>query len=164
MTLSLWLLAGLMAHMVGDYVTQTQWMANEKVKRDGPAWVHAVVYSAPFYVLLALMVDDWVAPVHTGGLWDNTHGFWGVRVGWAFTVIVFSHFVIDRYRLAKYLCWAKNQVAPKTYRYPWSEAGSSGYHKDMPDWLAFWLMIIADNTVHVAINSAMIVWVYQGGR
>lgn len=113
----------LLAHAVGDYVVQSDWMAAEKTKRSGPAVLHAVSYAACFLPV----TRNWRA-ILTIGL---------------------SHFVIDRWRLAKHVCWAKNQLAPATYR-PGHTA--TGYGADKPDWMAVWLLIIADNTMHLLIN------------
>lgn len=48
------------AHLVGDYLTQSHWMATCKTKRFLPAAIHAVVYTATFLFLtwnpLALLV------------------------------------------------------------------------------------------------------------
>lgn len=118
----------LLAHLTGDYLIQSDWMALEKTQRWGPAVAHAVSYSVPFLAL--------------------------TRSPWRLSVIAGSHAVIDRYRLAKRLCWAKNQVAPAAYRYAWSEGSKTGYRDDRPDWMTVWLMIIADNSVHLLINSA----------
>ena len=41
----------LLAHLVGDYLTQSDWMANEKTKRWWPAWVHAITYGLPFVLI-----------------------------------------------------------------------------------------------------------------
>lgn len=122
----------LLAHLVGDYLIQSDWMANEKTKRWCPAWVHAITYGLPY-----LFVTQ--SPV-------------------AIAVIVITHAVIDRYRLARYVVWAKNLVAPRSHRYPWSECSATGYHKDRPVWMTVWLMIIADNTIHLMINSAAVLW------
>ena len=54
--------------------------------------------------------------------------------------------------------WAKNLAAPKSYRKSWSECSATGYPSDTPPWLAVWLMIIADNTMHLAINAAAVQW------
>lgn len=119
----LWLL---LAHVAGDYLLQSDWMAVEKTKRWWPAVVHAVSYGIPF-VFLAPSV-------------------------WAWLVIVGTHAVIDRYRLARHVVWAKNQLAPAGYRSLWSECRSNGYPPDRPVWLTTWLLIISDNAIHVAIN------------
>lgn len=112
-----------LAHAVGDYVVQSDWMANEKTRRSGPAAAHAVSYAACFLPL--------------------------TRSPYALAVIGGSHFVIDRWRLARHVCWAKNQLAPAASR---PGHTSTGYGADRPDWLAVWLMIIADNTMHLLIN------------
>ena len=113
----------LLAHAVGDYVFQSDWMAAEKTKHHGPAALHAASYAAAFLPL--------------------------TRSLRALAVIGGTHFVIDRWRLAKHVCWAKNQLAPAAYR-PGHTA--TGYGADKPDWMAVWLLIACDNTMHLAIN------------
>lgn len=113
----------LLAHAVGDYVVQSDWMAAEKTSHWLPAAAHAASYAACFLPLTR-----------------------SVR---ALAVIGGTHYVIDRWRLAKHVCWAKNQLAPKAWR-PGHTA--TGYGADRPDWMAVWLLIIADNTMHVGIN------------
>jgi hypothetical protein len=123
---------GLLAHLVGDYLLQSHWMAQEKTKRWWPAVAHAVTYGLPF----VLATQSWLA----------------------LGVIVGTHAVIDRYRLARHVVWAKNQLAPRAHRQRWSECSGTGYPSDCPVWLATWLMFIADNTIHVVINSVAIVY------
>jgi hypothetical protein len=120
----------ILAHLVGDYVLQTHWMATEKVNRWWPAIAHGVTYTLPFLLITT-------SPL-------------------ALLVIGGTHVVIDRYRLAKYLVWAKNQLAPKSHR-P-RHVGATGATEDSPAWLAVWLMIIADNTAHLVINVAAVNW------
>jgi hypothetical protein len=71
--------------------------------------------------------------------------------------------------------WAKNQLAPELYRHRWDDhVSGTGYHRfemmtsgaaaggtygddpctaqSKPDFMAVWLMIVADNTLHLAIN------------
>lgn len=123
---------GLVAHMVGDYVIQSDWMAAEKTKRWWPAVAHAATYGLPFVVLTRNPV--------------------------ALAVIVLTHCVIDRYRLARHVAWAKNNLAPAGYNPPWVDCKATGYPESKPPWMAVWLMILADNTLHVAINSAVLLW------
>ena len=120
--------AGL-AHMVGDYVIQSDWMASEKTKRWWPAVAHGVSYGLPFVV-----VTQSVA---------------------ALVVIVGTHIVIDHYRLARHVVWFKNQLAPKAFR-PGHTATGMGAGK--PDWMAVWLLIIADNVIHMLFNVGAVVW------
>lgn len=122
----------LLAHLFGDYLTQSHWMATEKTKRWRPAWAHALTYGSP-YLLVTRSLP-------------------------ALVVIIVTHAVIDHYRLARYVVWAKNLLAPKAYRCPWSECSATGYPQDAPPWLAVWLLIIADNAMHLAINAAAVMW------
>ena len=41
----------LIAHAVGDYILQSDWMALEKTKRSLAAAVHALTYTLPFLFL-----------------------------------------------------------------------------------------------------------------
>lgn len=122
----------LLAHLVGDYILQSDWMAHEKTKRWWPAIAHAVTYGLPFLLL--------------------------TQSPWALLVIIGSHAVIDRYRLARYVVWAKNQFAPKWWRYPFTDGVGTGYHHTRAPWMAVWLMIIADNAIHLAINAGAVLW------
>jgi hypothetical protein len=136
----------ILVHLWGDYLTQSDWMAQNKTKAHIPALVHALVYSAPF-----LFIGSWKA----------------------ITVIAVTHFFIDRYRLARYVVWAKNWLSPKKLWYggqgqdiwawygrtpAWERCTTTGYPPDAPPWLAFWLLIIADNTLHLTINYIALRW------
>jgi hypothetical protein len=117
----------ILCHLVGDYIIQSDWMASEKTKRSLAAAVHAVTYTLPF---LFLTLD----PA-------------------ALAFIAGTHFVIDRWRLARYVCWAKN-IPWK----PWADCAATGYPSDKPAWLSVWLLIIADNTMHLICNAAALRW------
>lgn len=119
----------LVAHAVGDYVLQSDWMANEKTKRSVAALAHVGAYALPFLLLSPSLL--------------------------ALVVIVGTHFAIDRWRLARYVVWAKNWLGPNR---PWSECIGTGYPVSRPPWLAVWLLIIADNVMHVLINGAALRW------
>lgn len=114
----------LLAHAIGDYVLQSDWMANEKTKRSLAALAHVICYSVPFLFLSPSMA--------------------------ALIVIAGTHFAIDRWRLARYVVWAKNWLGTNK---PWAECSGTGYPSDRPAWLAVWLLIIADNIMHVLING-----------
>lgn len=118
------LMTPLLAHLLGDYVIQTDHMAARKTEAHGPALLHAVTYTVPFL---------------------------GLTRRWQpLAVIAGTHFAIDRWRLAKHVCWAKNQAGPAAYRPPHT---ATGYSPDKPDWMAVWLLIFADNTMHGLINQ-----------
>ncbi len=121
----------IVAHAVGDYILQSDWMATEKTKRTVAALAHVAAYSLPFLLL--------------------------TRSPAALAFIVVTHFLIDRWRLARYVVWAKNYLGPGNR--PWAEVKDSfGYPKDRPPWLTMWLLIIADNTMHLLCNGAAIRW------
>lgn len=115
----------LILHLAGDYVTQSDWMAQEKTKKMWPAFVHATVYSLPFLLIASPL---------------------------AVLVIWITHLIIDRFRLAKYVAYAKNFLAPRWYWHKWSDCNQTGYVNTTPAWLAVWLMIACDNVMHLAIN------------
>jgi len=114
----------ILIHLWGDYITQTDWMAQEKTKRNFAAWCHATVYTIPFMLITQSIL--------------------------ALSIIYVTHYFIDRYRLARYVVFAKNWVTNRSLK--WTDCNATGYHKDTPTWLAFWLLIIADNTMHLTIN------------
>lgn len=134
----------LVLHAVGDYLIQSDWMAQNKTKHWAPALVHALTYSTPFLLL--------------------------TRSPLALLVIASTHYLIDRYRLARYVVFAKNFLAPKYLsvlvppgkfekQWPkWERCKATGYDQDVPPWMSVWLLIIADNVLHVAINGAAIMW------
>lgn len=121
----------LLAHAVGDYMLQSDWMAREKTKRIAVACIHALCYSLPFIALRPSLA--------------------------AWLVIVATHALIDRFRLARYVVWAKEWLSPPNEPPPLREC-PMGYPADKPVWLATWLLIIADNCMHVAINGAALRW------
>ena len=127
--LALWIV---LAHLVGDYLIQSHWMATKKTEQWLPAIVHGATYTIPYVFVtqspLALLV--------IGG----------------------THIIIDRFRLARHFAWLKNQIGPKSARFSWASSKATGYPADTPPWMAVWLMIIADNTVHLLINTAAVLW------
>lgn len=153
----------LVCAIVGDYVLQSDWMAQRKTQSLIVALVHAAVYSLPFLFLTQNPV--------------------------ALAFIIVTHAVIDRWRLARYVCWAKNFLAPaatstdeidlenrdicirnplmvgivplykrKPWWHRWEDCKATGYHKDSPLWLSVWLMIIADNAMHIILNGLALRW------
>ena len=122
----------ILCHLVGDYVLQSDWMANEKTKRHLPALLHACAYCVPFLFLRPSFL--------------------------ALVLMASTHFFIDRYRLARYVVWAKNFQAPFHANPPWRECMATGYPPERPAWLSVWLLIILDNVLHLAVNGAALRW------
>ena len=122
----------LVLHVLGDYVLQSHWCATEKTKRSIAAAVPVVLYALPFLLL--------------------------TRSPAALAFIAGTHFAIDRWRLARFVVWAKNWIAPPGANRPWPECQATGYDPSTPPWLAVWLLIVVDNLMHVALNAAAIRW------
>lgn len=137
----------LVCHGVGDYILQSDWMATTKTKKSIAALAHVMTYTLPFL----LLTQSWKALLFVAG----------------------THFIIDRWRLARFVVWAKNWLAPcwefsyqiheitsfKRPTPPWSECKDSfGYPKDRPIWLAMWLLIICDNLMHVILNGVALTY------
>lgn len=113
----------LLFHLIGDYITQSDWMATRKTRSSFAAAIHATAYALPF-----LFIGSATAVLSIG----------------------ISHFFVDRFRLARYVVFAKNQLGwplPK-----WEDCKATGYPSSVPPWMAVWLMIVADNTIHLACN------------
>ena len=129
----------ILCHLVGDYIFQSHWMAQNKTKSTYVAAIHALTYSIPFMFL----TWDWLT----------------------LSFIFWTHLAIDRLSLAKYVVWIKNGYLFDTVPSPrpgvdWDmrPITSTGYGEDVPPWLAVWLLIIADNTLHLICNGIALKW------
>jgi len=127
----------ILCHLVGDYLLQSDWMATKKAAKGGEGAIsclaHALVYTLPFLLLTS----------HPKALC------------WIFV----THYIIDRYRLARYVVFAKNFLAPRSgWPPPWAQCTGNGYPPDRPLWLTTWLFIIADNTLHLIMNGSALSW------
>jgi len=120
----------LVAHLVGDYLLQSDWMAQNKTKSARAALAHACAYTLPFLFLTRSIP--------------------------ALAVIVLTHALIDHYRLARYVVWAKEWLSPTPPK-PLAMC-PTGYDPEKPPWMAVWLFIIADNVIHILINGAAITY------
>mgnify|MGYP002128527603 CR=1 FL=1 len=90
-------LAGmLIGHMVGDYVLQNDWMAQNKTKSTAVAAVHAALWTAAVCGF-GLLLEPWA-------------------IAWLFV----THFAIDRWRLASKAMDYTGQAAFKSGMGPWS--------------------------------------------
>lgn len=109
----------LFLHMIGDYITQNHWLANTKVKNSLigylACFIHVLLYSLPFLAIGSFQ---------------------------AVGVIFITHYLIDKFRLAKYIVMVKN----------WTFDTPTGFPKGAPDYIAVWILFIVDNILHVIIN------------
>ena len=122
----------LLCHLWGDYILQSDWMAKGKTQWWFPCALHVLLYSAGFLIL----TRNWRA----------------------LAVIAGTHYFVDRYRLARFVVFAKNWyprspefwgTGPIAWYY---KLTPTGYPDGMPDFLAIWLLVIADNILHLTIN------------
>jgi len=121
----------IVAHLVGDYILQSDWMATRKHHVDGKfaTTVHCIVYTLPFLVL-------------------TLNPF-------ALFFIAATHYFIDHYKLAKYVVWGKNILGPKHFRYSLNEMRGDGFSESNgpPHHIGNWIYIIIDNTMHILCNG-----------
>lgn len=202
----------LLAHLFGDYILQSDWMAQNKTKANWPAFCHALLYSLCFLWLcwmpsyMTVHTPPCVTYLDSRGsettcvseglrIPANATGFNVYAVSppvdilhsahfrWLPWLVIFStHFLIDRFRIARYVVWAKNWLGPLYERVPirysqglqvpvivahhWRRKNPTpalsecptGYPPTTPPWLSTWLLIVADNTLHLAINYAVLRW------
>ncbi len=122
----------LLAHAVGDYILQSDWMANEKATKSLAALAHAATYVLPF---LFLTTNPKIL-----------------------FVIGATHFVIDRFRLARYVVWVRNYPWPGSK--PWAQCRVTGFVPGLPPYMSAWLLIIVDNIIHIVINGAALTYIH----
>lgn len=130
----------LIAHLVGDYILQSDWMALNKSSKTWPCLIHVILYTMCFIPFASPM---------------------------ALTIIGVTHFMIDRTNAAKYLIYAKNFLNPKFKYFPWCWCNLTGYQDkpistskagSRPFWLTLILYIVTDNTLHLLCNALAIYW------
>lgn len=124
-----------LAHLIGDFVLQSHTMATRKTTSWRWAGTHATFYALPFLVLLLAL-----APA--------------ARVLPALLVIGGTHAVIDRLGIAGMWCRWYGVGHPGL----WHREERDGAFVAPPPFLAVWLTIIVDNTMHLSINAASLAW------
>ncbi len=153
--------------LVTPLVRQIALRANVTDRPDADRKIHKypVAYLGGMAVFAGLIAAIAVSYFVVDGVADS-------YLGVPFAVILGTHFVIDRWRLARYVVWAKNWMAPWPREVvkvgdlpvgqlpnrmrpnpPFSLCQATGYPPSTPDWMAVWLMIIADNTAHIILNG-----------
>jgi len=115
----------LIIHLIGDYILQSDKMADNKSQSSKWALIHVLIYTMPFLLL--------------------TTSFY------ALSFIMFTHFIIDRYKLVRYVIFSWNKLWD--YSILWQDCKTTGYSKNKPIWLSTWLFIIIDNTIHIILNA-----------
>jgi len=138
------LILQLLFHWIGDYLLQSDWMALNKTKKDIPCYIHCFLYTLPFWLLTSEGWNTWL-------LGSLSFIFW-------------SHFIIDRFSLVKYLIYFKNHINPSFSYKPWKYCNTTGYFDNLkqlpiigyadirPGYITIWLYIITDNGLHLICN------------
>jgi membrane protein YqaA with SNARE-associated domain len=118
----------LLGHLVGDYICQTKWMAQNKVRHDSIGYtacmVHCLVYSI---VLSMIMIPVLPSP-------DD---FWVM-----FLIAFVSHYPIDKGSLAKY--WMKYVLGSDV------PSNKDPVHHHVLWWIVY---IVNDNTAHLLLMT-----------
>lgn len=133
----------LLCHLIGDYIIQDDYCAINKSKRTLPCLIHCITYTLPFIFL--------------------THNLL------ALFLIFLTHFVEDRWSLAKYFIWIKNNINPYTNFKPFNKCNVTGFYdtwinkegdKDVrPRFITTWLYIFTDNTYHLLCNFLILKYI-----
>jgi hypothetical protein len=86
--------------------------------------------------------SSWICLLH---VLLYTGVFLSITTGWqALLFIGTTHFLIDRFQLPKYLIWLKDRGSIKD---------NMGYAPHIPPYMAFWLYVITDNSLHLLCNA-----------
>ena len=148
MSLSTTLFIAFLLHLLGDYVLQSDWMATRKVKptpntagklphSHGESWLAAAAHAAMYTVPFLLITQSPLALLIIGG----------------------THLVIDHWRLARWVVWARNHIGRRATWVPRAEVhANSGSGAKTPAGLATAVMIVTDNTIHLIINTLTLWW------
>lgn len=156
------------AHLFGDYVLQSHVMAIRKTSSWLWALIHACFYGLPF-LLLVSEPWQWAVIVGTHAFIDRLSiarrwcelygvgfpGLWwrpavctcGHRLDYHFTGIVTIEGSGPLIRSEHKICGAARCECPTPTPIPFPEP---------PPFILAWLVIIVDNTMHLAINAAVL--------
>lgn len=137
----------ILVHVLGDYFTQSDYIAIHKNKETRPCISHVFLYTLCFLIL----TTSWQALLFIGA----------------------THFILDRWghKWLKKLIWLKNHFNPKLEYPPFRLCDNTGYYDDSPynsytgnehtlkrygpprhREITWWLYIIQDNAIHLFCN------------
>lgn len=122
MSVELAIILGFLFHILGDYFLQPEYMMNNKSKNTFLCSLHVVIYSIPF-----LFITDMI---------------------WWLTLVVLTHFFIDRFGLAVGVIMLKN--------WNFDKKDSMGMDDRTPDGLKWLKYVIIDNGLHLSFNTLAI--------
>ncbi len=130
----------ILSHLVGDYFFQTNYQAVNKNKNSWAAVKHCLTYTLCFYLVMV-----------------GTNSINFKSLFWVFA----THFLIDRFGLAKY--WFQfrevgivKDLIPFTEEYKKeireNHCPITGLTKDRIEAVKWFVYIVADNTLHLICN------------
>jgi hypothetical protein len=169
----------LILHLTGDYILQGQVVATKKTSSWRWASLHVALYMVPFLLFLRPSPLAFVVMAGTHLVIDRLRlakywcAFWGVgELGYVAKFIRQSplhrlFYAREYHEFETWVCDSRNRVAaceagegdawatidPR----PWNPKDPVAI-TTAPDYLAVWLLIIVDNTTHLAINYAALAY------
>lgn len=121
----------LLCHLVGDFCLQNDWMAAKKREDSFHCGVHVAVYTAVFLAITQSI--------------------------WALLLIAGTHFLIDRFGLARKWCEFYG------VGFPWSQTPNPDKHAfttllPEPEYKTFWLIVVVDQSFHLVCNYFILLY------
>lgn len=113
----------LLGHLVGDYLLQTEWMAQNKSKNTLEGWLAAFLHCFIYSIAVCLIMWEWKP------IW--------------FVAVFFSHFFIDKFALGYY--YLKYFKGLDTYAY------RTEYYNELRAGFNAVIYTITDNTMHLVL-------------
>ena len=127
----------IIAHFIGDFLLQNHWMATNKTKKFWIALIHSFFYTIPFILLCT------VNPI-------------------TLFIIMITHAIEDHYYLVKHWIAFKNRLGNRTqigYLKYNDIDKNTGAVDGTSDWVAYPMLWIQDNILHLLINAAAIYYI-----
>ena len=123
----------LLLHLFGDYFLQNDWLATNKGTFSRLGWftctLHCLLYSIPF-----------------GIYYHSLH---------IFLLILLSHFLVDKFSLARYITKFINWNWERDYGVD-NYSHDLGFDETRPPYITVWIHIIRDNSIHIFGNWLII--------
>lgn len=119
----------LLLHLFGDFIVQNDHVALNKKKNTFKGWIYCIWHCVS-YSLPFLIIGSWQAVV-------------GIAV---------SHFAIDKTNIVAHFIALKNN----TWKDGKLNTENFGYLPERPFAITIWLLIFADNTLHLICNYLFI--------
>lgn len=127
------LYAALAVYMIAEYLVQPEWLRTKKAVKGS----HLLCESFLFMGCATLLT---LSP-------------------WALAGILVARVASGKWNPAKYVCFVRNNLAPKEHRLNWYQANITGFGIKRPYWHSHRRMMIIDAMIHVAVMAALVHYV-----